>query len=702
MARSARDSEARTSQPRGRRPSGRSGGGAPPPSGERSPADAVTEFLTAFAGAVQKRAMYPPGHPALESATEELREILGELLSKRGRLSVKVRRDHLVVDDAATDPDSPALHGLASRLHAHQILVVGFREGVEADDLSDFLGALSKDPEREVEPLGLAVQENRHSWPNISLEPRRYDALQIGEREEGTEAGEMWLERARQEFDTEIAGVDIFESEPDVAARSIQIKLGEGQMERMVAAELFRLTRRLSEASGRQAEAARRRLSEVVLGLDDETLTRLLRLGQEGGRGHAFLRAAADSMDVQAVVRLIRRASDAREDRKDFSSTLFRLLAKLAASEGASADGTRGGPLRELVHDIVEDWESEEPSPGAYESFLSNVAAGAPAGGMNAGSDEGPVEPARLVKVALALEEPGGALGEAAERMIETGRHEELLDQLEEFPGDNPAADVVWRKLGSRRVLRDLLQSDPPRTEPLERIVDRAGPEVADVLLDFLSKSGSRSVRRHLYNLLVRIGAPVAPLLPRRLEDEHWFVRRNMLALLAELPVWPEGFSALPHQEDPDPRVRAEALKVAILSPDERGPALARALRDEDERVLTLALAAADASCPERAEPLVARHVTDGALPETLRVAAVRALSAADSREAREALLEVTRVRRFFFWKRLAPPTPVTLEALAVLADRWPDHPDAREVLREAARSDDPEIRAAVGLEEAA
>lgn len=671
-----------------------SGAGASGTSGDEDLPEETARLLGDFASALQRFAMYPAGHPALEGGARDFLASLRAAFETRSHLTVTSRKRRVWVDGAASEPDHPLLSSLAERLHDHQVLSVTLRKGIEESELASFLARLSRDADGESGPLGTAGLEVWGSWSHVNVEPVRYDPLQVGRRDAGMDAEDVWMDDARDAFDTDIGGVDFLENSPEVMARSIETQLGDETRDRMIAVQLFRLAQQLAKARGRDAARLRRQMSETILQLDPESLKYLLELGQEGEREDSFLADAAEAMDAQAVVELVKSAAEHRK--KDVASPLLRLMTKMAMyAEGDGAPRPEEqGAVRNLVESMVDDWRLEDPNPRAYDTFLDQMAHSAPKGGVPTMRDSG-VEPDRMVKMGLELEEYSQVVEEAAAGMIRQGSYEELADLMESVEEENAVAARLWDQLGRPEVVRELLAYDPPALELIERIVDRVGVQVAEPLLDALCYSNSRPLRRSVFNLLTDVGAPVAPMAAERLDDVTWYVRRNMLALLAELPERPEGFSALEHMDADDPRVRAEALKVVLKDPEEREIGLVTGLEDPDDRVVSLALAAAERSCPDAAEEPLVRVARDRGRPYSLRVHAVRALEDRQTDRALEALMDLTWVRRWIFFRRLADPSPVTREAVRVLARRWIHREEAEVVVRAAAEAEDDAMREA-------
>src|SRR2546425_3951184 len=86
------------------------------------------------------------------------------------------------------------------------------------------------------------------------------------------------------------------------------------------------------------------------------------------------------------------------------------------------------------------------------------------------------------------------------------------------------------------------------------------------------------------------MGAGIGSIVVARLEDPRWYVTRNMLALLDELPAVPEGFSPVRYTLHADARVRWQAVKLQLKLPAERDAALATALKDREPRIMRLAV----------------------------------------------------------------------------------------------------------------
>lgn len=669
----------------------------------------MREFLVELAVAVQKHGIYPPGHPALAPAVAGLVARLSPLFQSRPELSIGVARSQLVVEGAATDPKHPLLRELAGRLHRHLLGAVTFRRGVTVEELGEVLGLLAAGGDPPGEPVGLAPPARLRAWPNVRLHPVSYERLDLVEGGEaegggggGSRAARLWLDLAG----AAVATRDTDETPPDSerVARAINERPAATAYDQAVIAHLLQIAEELKTAQGVDAVALRSRVSRLVVSLRPDTLRRLLEMGGDVVQRQKFLLDCTDGMSVDAVLRLADAAAAA--SKQSISDSMLRLLTKLAvhADHGAAAAQlTADEAVRSQVKRLIQEWTLEDPNPAAYTAGLEAMARAAPEErGKAAQRSAASPEPLRIVQMGLEVDAAGPALWDAVARMVSAGELEALLDVLEGAPEGARVASEIWGQVATPEQVRVLLKDDPFDFTLIDRLLARLGADAADVMLEALAESESRATRRALIDRLAAMGDGIAPLVVARLEDNRWYVKRNLLALLDRLGRWPDNFSPVPHFEHPDPRVRREALKLLLRLPHERDRALSRALAETDERMLPIALAAAQRGCPPAVAELMLNRLSDGTLSVELRAAAIRGLRQVRSTRALETLLgSVSPGKTLLGRPKLAPKSPEFLAALTVLAEAWPGEERARVVLERAAASGDEEIRAAVRSGEA-
>jgi hypothetical protein len=221
-------------------------------------------------------------------------------------------------------------------------------------------------------------------------------------------------------------------------------------------------------------------------------------------------------------------------------------------------------------------------------------------------------------------------------------------------------------------------------------------------LLDALASAQERTTRRGLLERLKRLGPVLGPSITARLADERWYVLRNLLTLLEELPEPPIGFSVLPWLSHADPRVRLEAFKIGVQSPHERDRVITQALGDSEHRVARIALISSLHGVPPMALPGIIGIANNRQAAPDLRLLAIRVLGVARAPEAFEELVKLVDGGRTLLGRRkLLPRSRELVAAVAALATGWRAHPRTLELLALAAVSDDADVRAATDPEAA-
>jgi hypothetical protein len=217
-----------------------------------------------------------------------------------------------------------------------------------------------------------------------------------------------------------------------------------------------------------------------------------------------------------------------------------------------------------------------------------------------------------------------------------------------------------------------------------------------EVLLDALTSSEVRATRRRLLDLLARKDLDLGEVIAARLNDERWYVQRNMLVLLERSGHLPDGFSATPWTSHPDFRVRHAALRVQLMLPDERDLAVCTAIVDVDQRLVALGLTAIQQECPPVVAPRVAELALRPQANDEVRLLATKALGQVRQSLGLNALLKLSDGGRTLLGRvKLPPRTPVLVAAIHALAKQWAADPRAASVLAAAAGSSDPTLRQA-------
>ncbi len=672
----------------------------------------LTEFIVDLSVAVHKHAMYPPGHPALARVADGLVQRAERLLADREQVAIGVARRQLIIEGLATDQEHPVLRRLAENLHAHQLGAISLLRGLEALELGHALRALAIEPEQGG-AIGLQPPEVRPSWPHVRLHPLTFDNLAIVAPVEGSEpaatakssqGAELWLGLAQAALAGDApleAGLTAPDTAPDVLARAIDARGGAQAYDQVIAGYLLQITQALRTASGPEAEALRARTSGLISALQPDTLRRLVRTSGTGTGSQAFVRDAVQGLRVDAVLDVLKATADVTGE--TISHGLIRMLTKLAAHAEGSATSVRGAAdeaLRGQVTHLLADWQLGDPNPESYGRLLQQLATSAQTHADDAvDSDSTAVEPSlRLVQMGLELGDLGTLGGRAAARQVAEGDIGAMVALLDDPPAAaGQAAEALREQLRAPGAITRLLAEEPVNFAALDVLLPSMTADQHAPLLEALAESDNRVTRRRLLDRLTQAPVDLSSLIVARLSDSRWYVQRNMLLLLERTERVPAGFSAAPWMMHDDWRVRYEAVRLALTQPAERDAAVRAALSERQPRIIALALSALSGECPPVLVDQVAALATDQTLPDDTRLLALRVLEGASPSEVLTTFTSLVDGGRTLLGRaRLAPPTPVMLAALAVLARHFADDPTAIRFLKLAGASSQPGVRAAI------
>jgi len=660
----------------------------------------LADFLIELSIALHKHAVYPGDHPTLAPAAEGVARRLDGLLAGRGKLSLGVARDQLIIEGVATDPKNPVLHDLAERLHRHHLGAVSFSRGVSSFELEEALKLVATDADRGSDPIGLRPAAQIPKWPHLELYPLTFDRLELVGGADTPEGGDaaaavtggrgalLWVGLARaalaaddphkvardkdrppephafrpgpaveagplsdEEIDAALATAKPMEleeapAEPAAVAKAIESHERGTAYDQVIVGYMLQSAEYLKQG-GAAAVALKKKMSRLITSLDEATLARLLEMGGDKRQKRQFVLDAAHGMSADAVVNLAKAAVSGGG--QPISNSLLRMLSKLGqhAERGSAARRqVAESAILEQIEELVKGWELADPNPDGYSYALKRIAEAEPTF-LSANEAAFAPEPERIVKMAIETGGIGEPLDRAVTDFMLRGRIPDLIAILEATTKSNSATERVRSRVEDPDMLTATLAAQPVDFDLVDQLVPALGPRAAMPMLRTLIESESLQVRRALIDRLIRIPEHVRPHLAALVSDERWYVQRNMLFIAAELPGLPLALDAAPFRQHADPRVRREALRVLFRHPEERTRAVCTALSDEDPRIKRQALnAVVEGGVPEPAVPLLIALASDDEQDSELRVGAIRALAAKGGRLALDALLGLTEIRR--------------------------------------------------------
>ena len=686
----------------------------------------IAEFLLELAGALQRFAMYPAGHPLLEPALVAVVRRLELVFLERAALPLAVTPTQLLVGGVASDPRHAPMRDLAERFYRRDVGAVKLLRGAGRAEALELLELLREREDGTSARRGTAPSDGqpaglrRPHAPHLLLFPLSYDHLALLDETSAEPApadeafgaawaSRLWIGLARATLGTEVRDdANAVSVEPERLASSLDARLaGDGREDgaRHIAASLGEAVQGMSGRGRAEMGPIQRHLARLLRSLAPETLERLVALQDEMGESgrRRFLTDAAQALAAESVLAVVEAAAKARG--AALSPALLALLQKLAVHAGEEGDGEQpvraraDEALRLQVLTLLERWETPLAAPLDPDGrHLFERLAAPPEGPLPADLVRVyRAEPERLVRMAIELGVIEASVLRAADWMVAEGRAAALLDLLDAVAdrrtGD-PVAHALRQRVVSPYTVRLALTREPADLDLLDRLVPAAGVDAIAPLLDALALASERRTRARLLELLARYGENVGQEAAMRIADAPWYVQRNLLKLLSMLPALPRDFSPTAAVAHADPRVRHEGFRLLLRDPMTRASAIVEALEAPDAATLRLGLVAAAEHCPPQAIALIVRLLRTDRLDRELAPLAVRALADHATPAVRDALIDLCLERRMpLLGRRLRARSPSLLAALASLAAHWRHDDRAAPVLALALKQRDPAVR---------
>lgn len=265
------------------------------------------------------------------------------------------------------------------------------------------------------------------------------------------------------------------------------------------------------------------------------------------------------------------------------------------------------------------------------------------------------------------------------------------IERNVEDPAVRRQYGIALRRMITRTMLDTLskLVLVPHLEDAAAMVLQRAGPDGMEVLLELLSTSNTVTERRGVFNALIQMKEGQDQLI-HMLGHPQWFVVRNVADLVGELRM-ESAVPALTKQLDhPDERVRKQvALALAKIGTRSAAEPLRRVLRDPSAEVRRqAALGVGGRTASALAMPLVVA-LEEEKDPEVVREL-VLALGRIGSPDAVQALIKIAQPSGRLFGRK-----PSALRVTAAEALRVAGTPTAVGTLQNLSNDSDKQVRAA-------
>ncbi|RLB73524.1 MAG: hypothetical protein DRH07_01370 [Deltaproteobacteria bacterium] len=603
----------------------------------------LATFLHELNIARRQLALYPPGHPQIETSVKRTLEVLEELFLSDPVITIGISPDALYFGQVWLNKDDPTNQEFANFFSTLGIASISFRRGLQAAELIRFNQLLRQD-QNTTESFGkfdksLEQQRIEH----ISVIPIDYDAFQASlnpTENKATSADQLWegflhgLHSGILDFGDQDSPFDV-----GTVADIFNQKLVGSQAEREQSSRsvsLFIENSILQKESPQSPSDSDKKLAQLLEHLSAEAQQKFLSSAFQTLDQHRDKAPAA----LKKIPRHLIQNTIAGEDQHSLklSSRMFGLINNLANSQTQEFQQELQGSLKvksealstDVVRARLDVLFSEERQdmymPDNYQSALHSILSDKFTGTI-------PEEEKQKLKELIE--------GDSAEKNCTAIIFDLIHDQLE--PEQEKAieqnllelsrffldvGDFVnlrkihtnWSKcLYSGKSAIDILnekvlssQAQPTFMSEVLDGIDLWGEEkyqeIADYIIsigepycepviEYLGLAPTESEQQLWIEILEKIGGDAQQMIIESLDDERWELVRNLLVILGK-DLDPKNLKAI-HKliAHPHPRVRLEVTRILFsCNPATANRQLLNELNSEDPEAQSAAIQIADLS----------------------------------------------------------------------------------------------------------
>ncbi len=601
----------------------------------------LIDFIYELNIARRNLSLYPPEHPRIAISHKKALELLHLLLEQRGELHLGVAPEALMLDQQWLDKENRTFQDFAGFLYSLGIAVLGFSRGITFAQLFRLNQLLRS--EREVIDAcgGYSELLRQQQIDQVEITPIDYAAFQ---RSDSSQAAELSADKSHWENflqglltgNLDVEGT-LFnwpeQLDPTLVAEVLNQRLtGEtvpGRQEQVADTFVSRMLQ-----SGSELPQAQRPIQQLPLLL--AKLTPELR--------QSFLDSTFEELDQQPDNAetllsnfpkdlLLETLEKQSQQQMKISSRLLKLVQRLSAEHGPLLDKhpDNDQPLeKDIIRARLDVLFSEEDHdlymPSSYQGALRDIL------------DEDlskiiPEERKLQLKASIEAEEIErqccGVIFEMLENRVsleaEAALQRNLLELSRFFldTGDFATlreiyqswADFLHSGRSTATIFDEQVLANHTQLSFIVEVLDGIelwGKEKASELIDYVAVVGGsyseplierlanepkRALRWVWMECLERIGADATQMITEALNDERWYLVRNLLVVLGQQPESPA--LKIVHQfiDHPHPRVRQEAMRLLFrVNPATANRQLLKELSSQNPDNLQAAAQVADLS----------------------------------------------------------------------------------------------------------
>ncbi len=587
--------------------------------------------------------IYPANHPIVEKSLNRAFSFLQKLFELRREIALAVAKDTLIIDNYALDKQNPVYREFAISLSSKSIASVTFVSGLTKDELCSFQDFISVNISNS-SPQDVQDLLKEYTLPNIRITFIDYSLFSLveGTREQGDRDVSLW----EQYIYGLLEGRLQTEDAPDVIQGIPPEKLA-GLINRTPADKIRR------ESYDRVITSYVRSSSERAFSARDlkKLLDFINELRPELKRQFLSSAVTVVSKDIDSVAKslgdmsvdnVIDLLSTINEQMVVIPEALKNILDKFSRvyKEGFEGPSYGGGLIEDdillstEISSLLGDADFKAFVTDSYEKeiqlILKSEAKKIDTEWIKASatqwSDEYIEEVFNQIVQEVLLSDKSDDISrdeyeifvnimkEQVEQFINTGRYKQVLNTFNVL--ESGTAKKMFPDLASEAleyfhstefislVVNSFRIIGRESREEAFLLCRYYGDRIIPLLMYALIDEESQSVRRFIISLTTLFGDRAVSEAIKRLDDNRWFVQRNMLFILNECGGKEALRKVRPFCNHKNPKVRFEAIKCLLRAGDNYAVESLRGyLRSESRDLVMRAVAVAGAFKVKKAVP---------------------------------------------------------------------------------------------------
>lgn len=582
---------------------------------------------------------YPKGHPVIEGAFQKVISHYNTLLQSREELAIGVAKDSLMYGTAILEKNNLVYRDFARVLFEHSIGVLTMRKGLSTKELENFNIILGLKREEINRHGGIEALWGKAQITSLTITAIRYDLFGMSDQEDeeselpDTSSEGIWERFTRSLMagslghQSDPAGSNF---EPEILAAFLNERFSQAGATKLdtdsIAAigEFMRLecSRPSSLKSGNMPFI---KLAAFISALNPDLRCQFLSstFGIENPDGSAVTENIVNSMPAEIVLETLQ---DLNQNDVSVPPVIMSLLQKLSshADKGRNRliSQIQDDELQEKMRTVFKEHASEEFIPDIYQQQLTTLVTENQVRNIpdNALTDllatvESNIVENRISDIILNLVTSGGDtlherefflqnLSDLFGYFLQIGDYGQLVKMIDRTNDDSFPIDLQYylRENYARRefldeILNGLTTWGKPRYNDIREIITKIRSPFIEALLDNLATEDNMSLRRFMMDRLIEMGPMTRVPIAIRLDDDRWFVLRNLIVILrahSDVAIIP---LIRPLTKHSNAKVRQEALYTLVMLHDAASEKqVLRDLDSEDREVQLTAISLAEKS----------------------------------------------------------------------------------------------------------